>query len=97
MHPTAEEGTELLAKLVHKAGNRIVIMPGSGVRSSNLEKLIRHTQAKEYHSSAAVEQITEMAFKNKNFAPDDGTFLSVNAAEIFLQKEILNRNSESEF
>lgn len=50
----APDATELLSKLVTLAGERISIMPGAGVRSSNLKKLIDETGAKEYHSSARV-------------------------------------------
>jgi copper homeostasis protein len=92
MQSTAEKGLNILADLVKQAGNRIVIMPGSGVRSSNLELLLQKTGAKEYHSSAATTQRSSMIYKNENFATDDGNYQSVNAEEIFLQKEILNRH-----
>lgn len=49
---TAVEGKELIARLVEAAGDRIVIMPGAGVRASNLEELKNSTGAKEFHSSA---------------------------------------------
>jgi copper homeostasis protein len=48
----APEATGLLAKLVQQADGRIIIMPGAGVRSSNIEKLIRETGATEFHTSA---------------------------------------------
>ncbi|MFM9909268.1 MAG: copper homeostasis protein CutC [Chitinophagaceae bacterium] len=47
----APEAIELLTKLVEQSSNRIVIMPGAGVRSSNIEQLIR-TGAREFHTSA---------------------------------------------
>lgn len=50
----AIEAIALLKKLVLQAGNRISIMPGSGVRANNLDKLIRETKAWEYHSSARI-------------------------------------------
>jgi copper homeostasis protein len=46
------EGVEVLAKLVEKANNRIVIMPGGGLRSSNIKSLREKTKAAFYHSSA---------------------------------------------
>ena len=48
----APEGIEVLARLVKQADERIIIMPGAGVRSSNIEKLIRETGASEFHTSA---------------------------------------------
>ena len=49
---SAPEGTKLLAELVNTANGRIIIMPGAGVRSSNIQSLIRETGATEYHTSA---------------------------------------------
>jgi copper homeostasis protein len=48
----APDATEILASLIKQADERILIMPGAGVRSSNIEKLIRETGASEYHTSA---------------------------------------------
>jgi copper homeostasis protein len=47
----APDATEVLTKLVKQAAGRISIMPGAGVRSSNIEKLIA-TGAYEFHTSA---------------------------------------------
>ena len=48
----APDACELLNKLVQQAGDRIIVMPGAGIKSSNIEKLILETGAKEYHGSA---------------------------------------------
>jgi copper homeostasis protein len=50
--PTAPEGVELLAELVRKADDRILIMPGSGIRARNIAEMAEKTGAKEFHSSA---------------------------------------------
>ena len=50
--PDAIAGAATIAALVNQADGRIVIMPGSGVRSSNLAQLIETTGATEFHSSA---------------------------------------------
>jgi copper homeostasis protein len=52
---SAVEGRDTLAKLVETAGGRIAIMPGGGVRSTNIERLRRSTKASFYHSSALVD------------------------------------------
>lgn len=49
---TAPMGIEMIAKLVKKAGNRITIMPGSGVNSENIRHIAGVTGAKEIHLSA---------------------------------------------
>lgn len=48
---TAPEGAELIAALVGKAGDRIIIMPGSGVTPANLDSLQRLTGAGEFHGT----------------------------------------------
>jgi copper homeostasis protein len=49
------DGINVLAQLVEKANNRIVIMPGGGLRSSNIGLLKEKTKAVFYHSSAIVD------------------------------------------
>jgi copper homeostasis protein len=44
-----------LAALVEKAKNRIVIMPGGGLRSTNIKLLKEKTKTTFYHSSAIVD------------------------------------------
>jgi copper homeostasis protein len=51
LQKTAIEGAHLLQKLVAQAGGRLTIMPGGGVRSSNIGSLITATGADVYHSS----------------------------------------------
>lgn len=53
--PNVIEGINRLAKLVDKANNRIVIMPGGGLRSTNIEFLQEKTGATFYHSSAITD------------------------------------------
>ena len=49
------EGITILAELVKKANNRIVIMSGGGLRSTNIGLLKEKTKAVFYHSSAIVD------------------------------------------
>lgn len=48
----APDAADVLAKLVQQAGHRIIIMPGAGVKSSNIAQLNAQCGAKEFHSSA---------------------------------------------
>lgn len=59
--PNASDAVELIKQLVQMAGDRIIILPGSGVRSSNL-RLIMETGAVEFHSSARKEIPSAMQF-----------------------------------
>jgi len=49
------EGVNRLTELVSKANNRIIIMPGGGLRSTNIEFLQEKTGATFYHSSAIID------------------------------------------
>jgi copper homeostasis protein len=50
--PNVVQGMQRLTDLVENANNRIVIMPGGGLRSSNIEEIQCKTKAVFYHSSA---------------------------------------------
>ena len=50
--PNAWDGKELIKQLIKQADNRIIIMPGSGVRSNHIKELAEFTGATELHSSA---------------------------------------------
>lgn len=52
LFPTAEQGMGNLQKLVEAANNRIVIMPGSGVRSDNINIIAQ----KQAHQNFTVRQ-----------------------------------------
>lgn len=52
---SAIEGIEQLKQLVELSKNRIVIMPGGGVRSSNIEFIKEHVVTSYYHSSGIVK------------------------------------------
>ncbi len=70
---TAPEGVELISDLVKIAGNRIIILPGSGVDESNLKDLHANCNAKEYHSSAKI-----LVNSNKNSIPLSNNLDSLN-------------------
>lgn len=48
-------GMNRLAELVIKANNRITIMPGGGLRSTNIDIIQQNTKAIFYHSSAITD------------------------------------------
>jgi copper homeostasis protein len=53
--PNVVEGANQLASLIEMAKNRITIMPGGGLRSSNIEFIKQKTKAIFYHSSAITD------------------------------------------
>lgn len=62
--PKALDGVEMIDQLVREADDRIVIMPGSGVRSANIVELAEKTGASEFHTSARVLKASAMTFVN---------------------------------
>lgn len=60
----APEAGELLGKLVEQAGDRIIIMPGAGIRASNIKKLMEESGAKEYHGSVRKATENPMSYSN---------------------------------
>ena len=48
--PTAREGADVLAELVRRAGDRIVIIAAGHVRAENVVELIAHTGVREVHA-----------------------------------------------
>lgn len=53
--PNVMEGKEILKQLVNQANNRIEIMPGGGLRSTNISALDAMVNANWYHSSAITD------------------------------------------
>ena len=49
---TAPEGIELIEKLIAYAGDRIEILPGSGLRTHNIQAFVEQTKVKQVHFSA---------------------------------------------
>ncbi len=74
--PVAMEGAELLRELVRQADERIVIMPGSGVRADNIVELAAKTGAVEFHTSARVQQASAMEFVNGQMQEDQSMVMA---------------------
>lgn len=88
--PQAADAMPLLNELVRGAGDHIIIMPGSGVRASNIALLAEKTGAREFHSSAR-----KAAAGNMEFIPahmeETLTTLLADEKEIRQMKEILTK------
>jgi copper homeostasis protein len=50
--PSAPEGAELIAKLIKKAGKRIEILPGGGIRPYNMKSVVQRTGCRQIHMTA---------------------------------------------
>lgn len=77
----APDATEMLARLVQQANGRIIIMPGAGIRASNIEKLIKETGATEYHTSARITVPDPVTYQNPAIL-DSGNVVIANEEEL---------------
>lgn len=62
----AVKGIPLIAELVKRAADRIIIMPGCGVRENNIAQIEAETGAKEFHTSARSIVHSQMVYRNEN-------------------------------
>ena len=67
---SAFEGRQLIAQLVKQANNNstnsapIIVMPGAGINSSNLEQLLNETACTEFHASCRTSRCSNMVYRN---------------------------------
>ncbi len=61
---TALEGVDLIADLVRKAGDRIIVMPGGGITERNIGKILNQTGAREVHVAARSSVESRMDHRN---------------------------------
>lgn len=81
LRPTVDLGREMLRTLVDAAGDRITIMPGSGVRSDNVAELAEFTGARAFHSSARTTHPSTMRYTNPEM-DEDLTHTGIDPAEV---------------
>lgn len=79
--PKVTDGINMVKKLVEQADNRIIILPGSGLNSSNVVDIIKETGVTEVHTSARIRVASTTLFRNE-FMPEDFDLDFVDAAEI---------------
>ena len=72
--PTVSEGVDLIAELNKKSDDRIVIMPGSGVRKENIKMLVEKTGCIEFHSSLRGKAKSPMQFVHPAFANSEESY-----------------------
>lgn len=82
--PTVMEGLETLVQLVKAADDRIIIMPGSGLRKENIKLLAEKTGAVEFHSSLRGKAKTQMEFIHPAFASSEESYINpaINPEEV---------------
>jgi copper homeostasis protein len=81
--PTVSEGIDLIAELNKKADDRIIIMPGSGLRKENIKLIAEKTGCTEFHSSLRSKTRSAMQFIHPGFAP-----IAIRAEESYMNNSI---------
>jgi copper homeostasis protein len=74
--PAAPDGVELIAQLNKAADERIIIMPGSGVRKENIKMLAEKTGCIEFHSSLRGKEKSKMEFIHPGFENSDESYFN---------------------
>lgn len=88
LKPNVTEGAEMLAQLVKAADERIIIMPGSGVRSNNIAELAKQTGAAEFHTSARTIRASTMQYTNPEMKEELKTVIADEAELQNILKEL---------
>ncbi len=62
---SALEGAELIAELVERAGDRLTVMPGVGITSRNMQRILAETGASEVHVVGTELAPSPMVYRNR--------------------------------
>ena len=76
--PTALEGIDTLANLVDRSGDKIAVMAGGRLSTSNLETVIRRSRVSEVHLGSGVSRTLESTMHSQ---PRDGSETAWNSTD----------------
>jgi copper homeostasis protein len=74
--PSVVDGVDLVTELNKAAANRIIIMPGSGVRKENIKMLTEKTGCMEFHSSLRGKHKSNMDFIHPAFSDSGESYMN---------------------
>lgn len=89
--PAAPDGVDLITQLNKAADERIIIMPGSGVRKENIRMLAEKTGCTEFHSSLRGKAASPMQFVHPAFKDSQDSYMngSISSGEVRALREAL--------
>lgn len=89
--PAAPEGVDMIVELNKTADERIIIMPGSGVRKENIKMLAEKTGCTEFHSSLRGKAASHMQFVHPAFKDSHDSYMngSISSGEVRALREAL--------
>lgn len=80
-YPSLMNSLSLIKQLVIQSNDRIIIMPGSGLKSENVQQVLEVTNAKEIHTAARKAIFQESVFSPESM-DEQMKYISVDAQEI---------------
>lgn len=91
--PVATDAPEMIASLQQAADDRIIIMPGSGVRKENIKLLAEQTGCTEFHSSLRSLTPSKMEFIHPGFEGSAESYMnnSIDPAEVKALRSALDQ------
>jgi len=63
---TVLEGLPLIAELIRRAGDRIIVMPGGGITARNIDRIIAAAKPREIHFAALEPAAGGMRFRREH-------------------------------
>ena len=63
---TVLEGLPLIVELIRRAADRIIVMPGGGITSRNVERIIAAARPREIHFAALESAASDMRFRRQH-------------------------------
>lgn len=74
--PSAPDAIDMIEQLNREADERIIIMPGSGVRRENIKLIAEKTGCTEFHSSLRSKRKSSMDFIHPAFAGSEESYMN---------------------
>lgn len=82
--PSAPDAIDMIEQLNREADERIIVMPGSGVRKENIKMIAGRTGCTEFHSSLRSTKKSNMEFIHPAFAGSEESYMNnyIDAEEV---------------
>ena len=87
---TAIQGLPLINELIDHSENKIIIMPGCGIRHNNLLTLLQNSTATEFHTSARINNNLNEYHILENSQLHKHSYTKLDTKEVIKCKKILN-------
>jgi copper homeostasis protein len=92
---SASEGAALISELRKAARERLVVMPGAGVRLNNIARLVSETSCVEYHTSGRAPIASGMRYRNERIkmgAPGQDEYAIVETSAELVKQIVAEAN-----